>query len=111
MNSVVRLSTSGKRTLTSIAVFPDALLISSGIISLHSLLICTKCQKRRLKEIAAFWNRLWHNRRLVLGGIASRSGKQSCGFGLFAENHPFVDGNKRVGQGAIEVFLLNAPRN
>jgi death-on-curing protein len=35
----------------------------------------------------------------------------ALGFGLVA-NHPFVDGNKRVGHAAMEVFLvLNASRS
>ena len=40
-------------------------------------------------------------------GIVSRSREQAAGDGpSLIQNHPFVDGNKRVGHGAMEVFLL-----
>jgi death on curing protein len=42
-----------------------------------------------------------------VSGFVSRSRQQTCGVGPFANsNHPFVDGNKRIGHAAMEVFLL-----
>ena len=93
---------------TSIDGLPDALLICSGSYLATFPLNCTK------------WRKLWlkRSRCFGIGGGATEAsfGGEELYPGLaskaaalghsFIQNHPFVDGNKRVGHAAMEVFLL-----
>ena len=55
------------------------------------------------------WNRRLRSHELSFGGRDLYSGivekAAAMGFSLIA-NHPFVDGNKRIGHAATEIFLV-----
>ena len=60
-------------------------------------------------EISPCWNRLWPSLapRLTVADLHRTIADKAAalGFALIA-NHPFIDGNKRVGHAAMEVFLV-----
>ena len=78
------------------------------VISLHSLLVAQSGRSSGLRDRGAFGIR-------VAQPEASFEGKElhpdlsskaaALGHSLI-QNHPFVDGNQRIGHGAMEVFLL-----
>jgi len=108
MNFVAPLSTCCKRTPTSIAGFPDALLISSGSHPLHSLLVAQSGVSSGLRDRGALESAVAQPEASFDGedlypDLASKAA--ALGHSLI-QNHPFVDGNKRVGHAAMEVFLL-----
>ena len=55
------------------------------------------------------WNRRWLNPQATYGGedlyptIVDKA--SSLGFSLI-QNHPFIDGNKRIGHAAMATFLI-----
>ena len=93
---------------TSIDGLPDALLISSGSYLATFPLNCTKCGGSGLRDRGALESAVAQP-EASFGGqelysdLASKAA--AMGHSLI-QNHPFVDGNKRVGHGAMEVFLL-----
>lgn len=78
------------------------------VISLHSLLIAQSGGSSGLRDLGALESAVAQP-EASFGGeelypdLASKTA--ALGHSLI-QNHPFVDGNKRVGHGAMEVFLL-----
>lgn len=78
------------------------------VISLHSLMIAQSGGSSGLRDRGALESAVAQP-EASFGGqelypdLASKAG--ALGHSLI-QNHPFVDGNKRVGHGAMEVFLL-----
>ncbi|HEU4713299.1 MAG TPA: type II toxin-antitoxin system death-on-curing family toxin [Pyrinomonadaceae bacterium] len=78
------------------------------VISLHSLLIAQSGGSSGLRDRGALESAVAQP-EASFGGedlypeLASKAA--ALGHSMI-QNHPFVDGNKRVGHGAIEVFLL-----
>ena len=78
------------------------------VISLHSLLIAQTGGSSGLRDRGALESAVAQP-EASFGGedlypdLASKAG--ALGHSLI-QNHPFVDGNKRIGHAAIEVFLL-----
>jgi death on curing protein len=78
------------------------------VISLHSLLIAQSGGSSGLRDRGALESAVAQP-EASFGGeelypeLASKAG--ALGHSLI-QNHPFVDGNKRVGHAAMEVFLL-----
>lgn len=69
---------------------------------------CRSSAERPASVTRGFWTRLWRPRSRRLTGKASYPSVQAkaaqLGFGLVC-NHPFVDGNKRIGTHVMLVFL------
>ena len=78
------------------------------VISLHSLLIAQSGGGSGLRDLGALESAVAQP-EASFGGeelypdLASKAA--ALGHSLI-QNHPFVDGNKRIGHGAMEVFLL-----
>lgn len=78
------------------------------VASLHSLLIAQSGGSSGLRDIGALESAVAQP-EASFGGqplypmISDKAA--ALGFSLI-QNHPFVDGNKRVGQAAMEVFLI-----
>jgi death on curing protein len=78
------------------------------VLSLHSLLIAQSGGSAGLRDRGALESAVAQP-EASFGGedlypdLASKAG--ALGHSLI-QNHPFVDGNKRIGHAAIEVFLL-----
>ena len=78
------------------------------VISLHSVLISQSGGRSGLRDRGALESAV-AQREAGFGGeelypdLASKAA--ALGHSLI-QNHPFIDGNKRIGHGAMEVFLL-----
>ena len=78
------------------------------VISLHSLLIAQSGGSSGLRDRGALESAVAQPEATFGGedlypGLASKAA--ALGHSLI-QNHPFVDGNKRIGHAAMEVFLL-----
>ena len=78
------------------------------ILSLHSLLIAQSGGSSGLRDRGALESAVAQPEATFDGNdlypdLASKAA--ALGHSLI-QNHPFVDGNKRIGHGAMEVFLL-----
>lgn len=93
---------------TSIAAFPDALFITSGSHLVALTLNLAKWGSPGLRDRGALESAVAQP-EASFGGeelypdLASKAA--ALGHSLI-QNHPFVDGNKRAGHAAMEVFLL-----
>ena len=78
------------------------------IISLHSLLISQSGGSSGLRDRGALESAVAQP-EASFGGedlYADLASKAAALGHSLIQNHPFVDGNKRIGHGAMEVFLL-----
>lgn len=78
------------------------------VISLHSLIIAQSGGRSGLRDRGALESAVAQPEASFGGeelypNLASKVA--ALGHSLI-QNHPFIDGNKRIGQGAMEVFLL-----
>ena len=78
------------------------------VISLHSLIITQSGGSSGLRDRGALESAIAQPEASFAGeelypDLATKAG--ALGHSLI-QNHPFVDGNKRIGHGAMEVFLL-----
>ena len=78
------------------------------VVSLHSLLIAQSGGSAGLRDRGALESALAQPEASFGGeelypGLAAKAA--ALGHSLI-QNHPFVDGNKRIGHGAMEVFLF-----
>jgi len=78
------------------------------ILSLHSLLIAQSGGSEGLRDRGALESSVAQPQVSFDGedlypSLATKAA--ALGYSLI-QNHPFVDGNKRIGHGAMEVFLL-----
>src|SRR4051812_30148741 len=96
------------RTLSSIADLPDAVSPLGEVVELHQRLIAQSGGGSGLRDLGLVESALAQPRASFDGAdlhetIVDKAA--ALGFALVA-NHPFVDGNKRIGHAAMEVFLL-----
>jgi death-on-curing protein len=78
------------------------------VISLHSLLITQSGGSSGLRDRGALESAVAQP-EASFGGqdlYPDLASKAAALAHSLIQNHPFVDGNKRIGQGAMEVFLL-----
>ena len=78
------------------------------VLSLHDQVITTSGGSSGIRDLAALESAITQP-RVTFGGVELYpdliSKAATLGFLLIA-NHPFVDGNKRIGHASMEVFLV-----